>query len=113
MRSLILGNGSLLVALDARGQVRDLYFPRVGLENHVDGALHRVGVYTDGALSWFSDPAWDVTIECDANALKGLIRAKNDALGVELSFEDIVYNESAIYLRKVRVKNLRSVDGAR
>ncbi len=110
MRSLILGNGSLLVALDSRAQVRDLYFPRVGLENHVDGALvHRIGVYTDGTLSWFSDPTWNITVECADNALKGLINAKNEALGIELSFEDIVYNESAIYLRKIRVKNLRGV----
>lgn len=110
MRSLILANGSLLVALGARGQVRDLYFPRIGLENHVDGSLvHRVGIYVDGTLSWFSDPAWDITVECDTNALKGLITAKNEKLGVEITMEDVVYNESAIYLRKLRVKNLRSV----
>lgn len=107
MRSLILGNGSLLVALDTRGQVRDLYFPRVGQENHVDGLVHRIGVYTDGAMSWFSDPSWTISIECETNALKSRIHAKNEELGVSLSFEDIVYNESAIFLRKIRVKNLR------
>jgi oligosaccharide amylase len=110
MRSLILGNGSMLVALDNRGQVRDLYFPRVGLENHVYGSLvHRIGVYTDGAISWFSDPSWTISVECDTNALKGLIHAKNEAMGVELSFEDVVYNESPIFIRKVKVKNLRNV----
>jgi GH15 family glucan-1,4-alpha-glucosidase len=109
MRSLILGNGSFLVALDTRGQVRDLYFPRVGLEDHVFGELvHRIGVYTDGMVSWFSDPAWDITVTCDTNALKGATHAKNETLGVEVTLEDVVYNESAIFLRKVRVKNLRS-----
>jgi glucoamylase len=109
MRSLILGNGSLLVTLDRRGQVRDLYFPHVGLEDHVQGELvHRIGVYADGIMSWFSDPAWEVTVECETNALKGIIHARNDALGVALSFEDVVYNESPIFIRKVRVKNLRS-----
>ena len=36
-KSLSLGNGSLLVNLDEFAHVRDLYFPHVGLENHVGG----------------------------------------------------------------------------
>ena len=51
-RAVTLGNGNLLVGLDGRGQVRDLYFPYVGEANHVSGAsgnfVHRIGVFVDG-----------------------------------------------------------------
>lgn len=108
MRSLILSNGSLLVALDGHGEVRDLYFPHVGLENHTGGQLrHRIGVYADGSLSWLSeDTRWEIRVECEEESLESRITAKNAAIGVELAFRDIVYNESPIFLRQVTVKNL-------
>jgi GH15 family glucan-1,4-alpha-glucosidase len=50
-RSAILGNGQMLVALDNRGSLRDLYFPYVGLEDQVRGHyIHRVGVFVDGQM---------------------------------------------------------------
>ena len=36
-RDLPLGNGSLLAAYDSRYQIRDLYWPHVGQENHAMG----------------------------------------------------------------------------
>src|SRR5258708_24218084 len=36
-RDLPLGNGDLLVTFDSRYQLRDIYFPQVGLENHTGG----------------------------------------------------------------------------
>jgi len=108
MRSLILGNGSLLVALDAHGEVSDFYFPHPGLENHTAGGLHhRLGVYCDGALSWLSeDPRWSIHVECEDDSLESRITAKNLGIEVMLTFRDIVYNESAIFLRQVTVTNL-------
>ncbi len=109
MRSLVLANGQMLVALDRRGQVRDLYYPHVGLEDHVGaGMVHRIGVFVDGAISWFSeDSHWHIEVRCEEDSLKSDITARNEGIGVELSFSDIVYNESAIFLRRIRVKNLR------
>ena len=108
MRSLVLGNGSLLVTLDSRGEVRDLYFPNVGLENHVGGSFrHRIGVYVDGALSWLSDdPRWEIRVACEEDSLESRIKASNPALEVSLDFKDVVYNESDIFLRHVVVTNL-------
>ena len=64
-RAITVGNGNLLVGLDYRGQVRDLYFPYVGLTNHVSGAsgsyVHRIGVYVDGVMSWLDDPLCHVS----------------------------------------------------
>ena len=107
MRSLILGNGSMLVSLNASGEVSDLYYPHPGLENHTGALLHRVGVYCDGALSWFSeDPRWNIRVGCEENSLKSHIIATNAAIGVELTFADIVYNERPVFLRHVVVRNL-------
>lgn len=108
MRSLILGNGSLLIALDNSGEVRDLYFPHPGLENHTGGQLrHRLGVYCDGALSWLvDDPRWEIQVGCEEDSLESRITAKNPGIEVALTFRDIVYNESPIFLRQIVVTNL-------
>ncbi len=108
MRSLALGNGSLLVTLDGAGEVRDLYFPHVGLENHAGGELrHRLGIYVDGRISWLAgDPGWRIRVECAEDSLESRISAVHDALGISLSFKDLVYNESDIFLREVVVKEL-------
>ena len=108
MRSLVLGNGSFLVTLDGAGEVRDLYFPHVGLENHAGGELrHRLGIYIDGRISWLaSDPGWRIRVECAEDSLESRVSAEHDALGISLSFKDIVYNESDIFLREVLVKEL-------
>ena len=107
MRSIILGNGELGVALDEHAQVRDIYYPHVGLENHVRGHyVHRVGVWVDGSLSWLGeDPAWEITISCEDQALTSDVRAIHRMLGVELSFTDTVYNERPVFIRRIIVKN--------
>lgn len=106
-RSIILSNGELAVALDARGQVRDIYYPHVGLEDHVRGHyIHRVGIWVEGSLSWLADPEWQVTVGCEEESLASNITAHHARLQVELHFTDIVYNEKAIFLRRIQIKNL-------
>jgi len=107
-KSLVLGNGNMLVCLDKNAQVRDFYFPYVGLENHVGGHfVHRIGIWVDGAISWISEKNWGVITESDKNALVGSITAVNEQLGVKLVFSDVVYNEKNIFVRKVLIKNIR------
>src|ERR1700744_4197954 len=106
-RSIVLSNGKLAVALDDRGAVRDIYFPHVGLEDHVRGHyVHRVGVWVDGQLSWLSDdPAWQITVSCEKESLASHIVARHPKLQVELTLKDIVYNERPVFLRRVTVTN--------
>lgn len=107
-RSAILGNGQMLVALDNRGSLRDLYFPYVGLEDQVRGHyIHRVGVFVDGQMSWLSDDkSWRIEIYTEDEALASRIVAVNENLKVSLNFKDLVYNERNIFIRRVEVKNL-------
>lgn len=109
-RSLVLSNGSLCVTLDAQAQVRDVYFPHVGLEDHVRGHyIHRVGVWVDGTLSWFSeDSDWQIEVGSEGEALASSIVARHTGLQVELVFKDIVYNEKPVFLRRVTVVNKSS-----
>jgi GH15 family glucan-1,4-alpha-glucosidase len=106
-RSIVLSNGELCVALDNHGLVRDLYYPHVGYEDHVRGHyLHRVGVWVDGTMSWLSDdPAWEIIIHTEEEALASNIVARHSQLKVTLAFKDIVYNERPVFLRRVTVTN--------
>jgi GH15 family glucan-1,4-alpha-glucosidase len=112
MRSAILGNGSLLIALDQFGRVADLYFPHVGLEDHMrDGTHCRIGVHVDGNISWIGeDLSWHISLNLEEEALESSMVARNDAIGVELTFTDVVYNEKPIFIRRVVVKNLQDTE---
>lgn len=105
-RSIALGNGNMLVCLDKYAQVRDFYFPYVGLENHVAARrIHRIGVWVDGDFRWLGHPSWKISINCDKDTFVGRVKAVNEELKIDLSFSDIVYNEKNIFLRKVKVYN--------
>ncbi len=53
-RHIVLGNQSLLVNIDRWLQVRDIYYPCVGQENHLLGHAQKMGVYADGRLSYIN-----------------------------------------------------------
>jgi glucoamylase len=108
MRSLILSNGSFLVALDRFAEVRDLYFPCIGLEDHLQGSLrHRIGVYVDGVHSWLSeDSGWEIIVRSGDDSLSGHTTARHTHLQIELQFHDVVYNEQPIFVRSILVRNM-------
>ena len=110
-RATILGNGSILVGLDQRGQVRDFYAPFVGHSNHVSGAsgsyLHRIGVFVDGVLSWLDDPAWDVSMSGYSETFVGDFYATHKTSGIILSGTCAVHNEKNIFLRTFSVVSTR------
>ncbi len=104
-RALTLGNGRMLVCLDNFGFVRDLYYPYVGLENHVGGEKHRIGVWLNGTFSWIDDGTWKITIGYKPETMVGYLVCKHDGLQISLVMEDIVYNEETIFTRQVDVYN--------
>ncbi len=113
-RSVVLGNGNILVGLDSRGQVRDFYFPYVGLENHVGGEggiYHRLGVWSDGRFSWFDSEEWEIKIGYGGDTFRNTVSAVNRSLGVRLEFDDIVYNEKNILVRKIIAKSTEGKHG--
>lgn len=104
-KSLAFGNGMLLICLDQFGRVRDLFFPHVGLENHVGGHYaHRIGVWTEGQFSWLDDGSWGVSVRSDI-AYTGFVLAFSQRLGIEISITDALSNEKNIFVRKIKVRN--------
>ncbi len=108
-RAVTLGNGNLLIGLDNRGQVRDLYYPFVGEANHVSGAsgsfVHRIGVFVDGAMSWLDGDDWKITIGSDEHTAIGSMFAINEKLGINLTSKDAVHNEQNVFLRHFTIFN--------
>ncbi len=106
-RSIVLGNGESLIALDKFGRVCDFYFPKVGLENHIGGKnLHKIGVEISGNISWLGeDKNWNIKIKSEEKSLESLIEAENKSLGISLSLKDLIYNEHSIFVRSIDVVN--------
>jgi glucoamylase len=105
MRSVILSNGHILVNLDDKAQIRDFYFPYVGLENHVLGRVHRVGVWVDGNFSWLSSDSWRSTCHFQKSTMVGESIFVSDTFGLTISFIDAVDTSKNIFVRKIVVKN--------
>ncbi len=105
-RAVVLSNGELCISIDEKAEVRDIYYPHVGLEDHVRGHyLHRLGVWVDGQMAWFSDPEWNIQVASETDALASAVTAKHERLQLELKFKDIVYNEKPVFIRRVSILN--------
>lgn len=104
-RALTLGNGKVLVCLDDFGFVRDFYFPYVGLENHVAGQKHRIGVWVEDHFTWLDDGHWKITIGYKPETMVGYLVCKHEGLEISLVMEDVVYNEENVFIRQVDVYN--------
>lgn len=109
-RHLVLGNGSVLATFDQFLQLRDIYYPHVGMEEHTTfGNVHRLGVFVEGkGFSWLSDGTWNIHTDYRNDTLIGNSVAKNDQLGIELTVQDYVHPTHNILMRKFLI---RSLDG--
>lgn len=106
-KSLVLGNGNILVGFDIFGQIKDFYFPYVGLEDQVNGFCgNKTGVFVDGQMNWLNDGEWEIKIDYQKEALASNVKALNRRLELELNFVDVVYNEKDIFIKKILIKNL-------
>lgn len=104
-RSLVLGNGHMTVCFDAEGVLRDVYYPYVGLENHVSGYKHRVGLWWDGTFSWLDGRDWMVKIEMVNRSMLGQIIYEHKTNGLKVVMKCVVYNEEPVFVRAVTFFN--------
>ncbi len=106
-RSLVLGNGSVLAAFDDRLQLRDLYFPYVGMEDHTTyGNVHRVGVFVEGkGFSWLGDSAWKMQPAYKLETLVTQSNAEHEQLGISMTVEDCVHPVHNVLLRRFFIKS--------
>jgi len=104
-RVLCVGNGNFLINFDNDLNIRDMYFPYVGMENHVGGHFCRFGVWVDGRFSWI-DGSWNKKLRYKEDSLVTDVSLKNPDLSLELRIEDGVHRFHDVFLRKVTVKNM-------
>ena len=89
-RSLVIGNGNVLIGFDSTYSIRDLFFPRVGQPNHTMGNLCRTGFYVDGKFSWVNDPTWVRNLAYEQDSLVTSVNLRHEVLGLSVHFSDYV-----------------------
>lgn len=110
-RDIPVGNGRLLITFDNRYQVRDLYFPHVGEENHAGAGPCHFGIYADlpnqhqNALLWTLDPSWKIRQRYLRNSLTTSVALDNAQLKLSLYCNDAVDFHRSVMVRKIKLKN--------
>ncbi len=106
-RDIPVGNGDLLINFDEFYRVRDVYYPCVGRYNHTGGHVQRFGVWADGELCWIEHPGWQRRLRYRESTLVTEVLLTHEGLGLELLCEDAVDFHEPVYLRRIRVRDLR------
>ncbi len=83
-RDIPVGNGSLLVCFDLTYTIRDLYFPHVGEENHLEGRHCRFGVWADGHFAWVGE-GWEIDLRYEPDSLVTRVGLYHKEMGVLLA----------------------------
>jgi len=82
-RQTVVDNGRLDIAFDSFSSIKDLFCPRVGLENHTSGHEFRDVIWADGVFSWI-DKGWNLSTKYMPEALVSRTKASNPSLGIYL-----------------------------
>lgn len=104
-RETLISNGRLAIGFDNQSRIRDLYYPQVGLENHIGGHIFRNGIWADGSFSWI-DSAWDIKMEYMPETLVSRTKATHHGLGIYLETNEAVHSSLDAYLKKMTISNL-------
>jgi glucoamylase len=102
-RDLPVGNGTLLINFDQTYQLRDVYFPHVGKENHSLGRPFRFGVWVNGTFRWIDDPRWQRELTYEHETLVTRVSLSHPDLPLALVCNDAVDFHENLYLRRLRV----------
>ena len=105
-REIVLGNGKLLVNFDEHLNMRDLYYPYVGWENHISGHKNSLGVWVNGDFSWLGHEGWEMDLKYLPETLVTDCKALNTRLDLELGINSAVHFRHNIFLQRIKVKNL-------
>lgn len=104
-KDIPVSNGNILFNFDSDYQIRDVYFPYIGQENHTKGDPFRFGVWVDGYCSWMG-PEWEKELKYLDDSLVTDVLLKNDSLKLELHCHDVVDVNLNVYIKNIEVRNL-------
>lgn len=91
-------------------QMRDFYFPYVGMEDHtMFGHAHRAGVLVEGkGFAWFTDDSWHIVPQYRSETLLGNSLMRNERLGIEMIAQDFVHPVYNIVVRDFVIRSIRN-----
>ncbi|MFQ5409081.1 MAG: glycoside hydrolase family 15 protein [Anaerolineales bacterium] len=110
-RDLPLGNGNLLVAFDEKYQLRELYWPHVGQENHAIGHPFHFGVWVggpdgaEGRFRWLHDSGWERDLRYEHETMVTEVTLSHPVLELTLLCRDAVDFHEPILFRKIEIVN--------
>ena len=104
-REILLGNGDMLVALDAALRLRDLYFPQLSINNAL-GCKSSLGIWVQGNFAWLDHDECFKNVGYKPGTLIGSSLVTIERLGVSLTIEEGVHPRHNIYLRLLKIRNL-------
>ena len=116
-RDIPVGNGQMLVTFDHHYQIRDIYYPHVGQENHAGGGPCRFGVLADlpnaaqtgdrrrRRLFW-SYEGWRIGLDYQPNTLASDVQLEHDELMIRMECTDAVDFHQPLLVRRITLTNL-------
>ncbi len=111
-RDLPLGNGAMQINFDTNYNVRDIFWPHVGRENHTEGDICHTGVWVqDGEnmqtdFAWFDDSSWQRDMHYQAETMVTEVILTNQRLGLKIVCHDTVDFDRDIFFRRFDITNL-------
>ncbi len=114
-RDIPVGNGQMLVCYDQHYQIRDVYFPHVGSENHSGSVPFRFGVYADLPRTrakdrrhqrcvWTSDH-WQIDLGYQTDTLTTDVNLRHDDMALRMQCHDVVDFHRNLLVRRITVTN--------
>jgi len=104
-RDIPVGNGNLLICFDREYRLRELFFPHVGQENHIQGKVCRLGLWAEGKFSWVG-PGWRRELGYLPDTMVTEVRLHQADLELSLVCHDAVDFHEDVYLKEITVENL-------
>ncbi|HHW19176.1 MAG TPA: hypothetical protein GXX30_09820, partial [Firmicutes bacterium] len=103
MRTSVLGNGSLYIGFDRSCCLREMFWPVVGLANHIaEGKENRL-------ILWYRGQVFDIGGEnwmTDAEYGEGMSfhwRFRHRTEPLEIEIDDVVDPQKPLWVRRIRV----------
>ncbi len=99
--------------IDENASIRDMYYPHVGDENHVNGHHCRVGVVVEnknmGLISLLGDD-WVRRLGYKKDTLVTNSYFRNDKLDIDLQFNECVHPFENVFIRRIVITNTDTKD---
>ncbi|KIL39823.1 glucan 1,4-alpha-glucosidase [Gordoniibacillus kamchatkensis] len=104
-RDFPISNGNVLINFDLTYNIRDIYYPRIGMENHALDHLSHFGVWCPEGFCWIDDRDMIKDASYWEDSLVTNVACRHDRFGLRMQIQDGIDAEDNVMIRKVKVRN--------